>query len=500
MVSLTRPGQQAQSKAARPPQRRQKCKEREYGHDNTKTAVTAGTNKGLTPAEEILLEKAQKGQCADFKTGITETDQLRNAGDWGDDRCIRAELLYWLCTNTDADQLVHAKGVRICGAKVEGQLDFAVATLLHPLWLRDCVIREKITFRRAQTRDIDFSGSQTGPISADRLTTQGDVFLRGSLIKGEVRLLGANISGDLSCTDAQFENPGRNALIADRLTTHGNVYLRGVHVKGAVRLLGAKICGDLRCTGATFENTEDTALNAEGLIVKGSLFWHSMKKRPGGVINLMHAKVGPLEDDAASWPHAGNLRLEGFEYEAFVGESPHTATERLRWLNLQPSVSFHPQPYEQLATVFRRMGSETDAREVLIAKQEARRKYGNLGRLSMAWNRLLGITIAHGYKPWRVMWFMIVMIPVGSAVFWYGHECLGVINQVQKGAPPFNPFIYSLEVFVPLVDLHQERYWLANSSGTLGALIRVYLWLHIILGWVSSTLLAAALTGLVRKE
>ncbi len=407
---------------------------------------------GLTPAEEELLEKAQKGERADFKTGDTEKDKLRNAGDWGDDRRIQDDFLYWLCTDRDACELVHAKGVRVWGATVEGQLDFEAVTLLHPLWLRDCVIPEIITLRGAQTRTISFSGSRTGPISADRLTTEGDVFLRGTHTKGEVRLLGANIGGDLSLTGATIENPG------------------------------------------------GTALNAEGLLVNGSLFCSSMEKRPDGIINLMHAKVGTLEDDAASWPHPGNLHLEDFEYAVFGVDSPRTAEERLDWLELQPAESYHPQPYEQLAKVFRRMGSEVDARDVLIAKQEARRTHGELGRLSKAWNRLLGITIAHGYKPWRVMWFMIVMIVVGSVVFWYGHERLGVINKVDQKAPPFNPFIYSVEVFVPLVDLHQERYWLANRAGTPGAWIRVYFWLHIILGWVSTTLLAAALTGLVRKE
>ena len=105
------------------------------------------------------------------------------------------------------------------------------------------------------------------------------------------------------------------------------------------------------------------------------------------------------------------------------------------------------------------------------------------------------------------MWFMVVMILIGWGVFW-GADTLTVMELTKKeGAPvpAFNPFIYSLEVFVPLVDLHQERYYLPNTEGTCGAWscvawFRAYFWLHIILGWVSSTLLVAALTGLVRKE
>jgi len=89
--------------------------------------------KDLTPAEEILLDKAQKGEPADFRSGDKETDKPENADNWGDDRRIRANLLYWLCVDREASELVHAKGVVIHGAQVEGQLDFDAATLPHRL-------------------------------------------------------------------------------------------------------------------------------------------------------------------------------------------------------------------------------------------------------------------------------------------------------------------------------------------------------------------------------
>jgi hypothetical protein len=165
--------------------------------------------KDLTPSEEILVEKARKGEPADFTTGDKETDKPENADTWEDDRRIRANLLYWLCVDREASELVHAKGIEIRGAKVEGKLDLEVATVPHRLGLFDCAIPEGIIFRDAQTRTIALSRSHTGPIVADRLITQGSVFLRNTQVKGEVRLLGANIGGDLSCIGATFENPRR---------------------------------------------------------------------------------------------------------------------------------------------------------------------------------------------------------------------------------------------------------------------------------------------------
>lgn len=66
--------------------------------------------------------------------------------------------------------------------------------------------------------------------------------------------------------------------------------------------------------------------------------------------------------------------------------------------------------------------------------------------------------------------------------------------------PKFNPCVYSIDVFVPFVDLHQENYWLPDSTKQYGKWFRYYFWLHIVFGWVSCSLLVSALTGLIRKD
>jgi hypothetical protein len=82
--------------------------------------------------------------------------------------------------------------------------------------------------------------------------------------------------------------------------------------------------------------------------------------------------------------------------------------------------------------------------------------------------------------------------------------------------PPFSSFVYSLENFLPVVDLHQETYWRPNPRHrptgdkpataaesfreTLPAhLLRWYLWLHILAGWTITPLSFAGLAGLLRS-
>ena len=84
-------------------------------------------------------------------------------------------------------------------------------------------------------------------------------------------------------------------------------------------------------------------------------------------------------------------------------------------------------------------------------------------------------------------------------------DCGSPIAQISEASsvenyPGFNPFVYSVDVFIPFVKLNQENHWLPAAAKPYGGYFRLYLWIHIALGWIFSTLAVAALAGLVRKE
>ncbi len=523
-----------------------------------------GTDLEPTPAERKLIDAAKSGDVANYQVGEKEADDPANGEKWGDERTLRAAIIYALCVGTRPEWKVHAKGVQAIGARIVGDLDFEAATLRVPLVLVGCLIDEPITLLDARTRTLSFAGSHCRSISADGIAVEGDVFLRegftakggvrllgadingdlscvgarfenlgdkalsadglvtkgsvflsgGFVAEGEVRMLGATIGGDLICIGARFENPGGRALHADRLVTKRGVFLReGFSAKGEVRLLGADIGGNLSCVGARFENPGGDALNAENMRVNGALFWRELAAPPEGRVNFGHARVGQLVDDEGSWPASGNLILDGFVYGAIGGAAPRTALERLRWLQLQPEEPVvRRQPYEQLVRVLRQMGREEDAREIAIAKQKVIRKSDEAGWLRSLWMGFLGITIGYGHKPWRALLFMAFFLVLGAAVFSVAHDRQVMVpSKVQvldptpyikctKSYPCLQPIVYSLDAFLPIVDLHQEKYWLPDVSKNYGWLYRVYLWLHIIFGWILTTVLVAGLTGLVKKD
>ncbi|MBI3574299.1 MAG: hypothetical protein HY083_01350 [Gammaproteobacteria bacterium] len=436
----------------------------------------------------------------------------------------------------------HAEGeVCLLGADIGGQLSCARATLKNPkgealnadrLKTVGSVFLHNGFHAEGEVRllgaDIGGDFACTGAtlknpegkaLSADGLKTAGGVFLtEGFHAEGEVRLLGADIGGDFACTGATLKNSEGEALSADCLKTTGNVFLnKDFHAEGEVCLLGADIGGQLDCTGATFSNPKGDTLSAAGMQVNGALFWRDMKNRPQGTVNLMHTRVGQLVDDEKSWPNEKGFFLDGFEYKTFAGSAPQTAVERLRWLRLQPQRKgrFWPQPYEQLAKVFRDMGHESDARTVLIAKQDDLRKYGQLSWKARLWNRFLGETIGHGHRTWKVFYYIVLMIVLGWFLFIQADKRnvmqpsreLVYLNaeyirtgELPDKYPRFQPLVYSIDTFFPFVDLHQEGYWLPNVSKPSDYWFKVYLWIHIGMGWVLSTFAVAALTGLIRKD
>jgi hypothetical protein len=232
-------------------------------------------------------------------------------------------------------------------------------------------------------------------------------------------------------------------------------------------------------------------------------------------------------DDEASWPAPGNLVLEGFQYDEFSG-GPTDSAMRLAWLGRQPpAMQAEPQPYRQLAEVLRRSGNLNGAVAVEIARENAITRFANLSFPRRVWRLALDYIIGYGYVPLRALWWILGFVTIGAVLFGLGYyarviaptEAHAYQTFMETGAPPpyyppFNSVVYSLENFLPVVELHQGEYWRPNPlhpirsgrgtrwvSETLPArLLRGYLWLHILAGWTITPLLFAGLAGLLRSD
>ena len=373
---------------------------------------------------------------------------------------------------------------------------------------------------------------------ADRLTTTGNVYFRGDFsAKGEVRLSGANIGGDLSCADGKFHNPGGYALVADRLTAQGTVYMnRGFSAAGGVRLFNANIGRNLDCTGGTFHNPGGMALDVDGGNISGGLLWRNITCEDD--VNLAYVNVDVLADDSSSWKSC-KVNLSGFTYSQFSDSAD--VQFRIDWLSRRPAgIPFSPQPYEQAAKILFGMGRPIDAWDILCEKRRLERRHNKDSWLQQAWGGMIDAMTDFVYRPLRTVKWTTGIVLAGAVFFGAADYCERIVphqpivlakagyqNAIRMGSHPFdaareavpdypgfNPLVFSLDVFIPLFNLHQESYWapdsgaddffrwLARRRGEFEGwwLLTAWYWIEIMAGWLLSSLLLLSVTGLLRPR
>jgi hypothetical protein len=415
---------------------------------------------GFTAEGEVNLNGAQIGGVLDFTGGAT----FRNPGGialMADNLTVGKDMV---CSGG-----CYAEGeVRLPGAQIGGVLDFTDATFRNP------------------------GGTA---LSAYLLTAaQGMLCCGAFTAEGEVGLQGAQIGGILNFNGATFRNPGGTALSANLLTVAQGMFCRGgFTAEGGVNLNGAHIGGVFDFTGATFRNPEKLAVDLERAAINGNVFM-----RPtvlDGYLDLTFATVGGWRDDARTWPDS--IMLLGFTYASIDANPAISPTGRLRWLRRDPA-GYLPQPYEQLASVYRREGHDEAARQVLIAKQRRRRaSHPSRWRRWPAgvWSWLLWGTIGYGYRPWRVLWPAVGLLLLGWWLFDLDHR-RDLISPAtdEQPAPVFHAARYTADLLLPVANLGERAKFLALGEAAWHAFA------FTLSGWLLAIVLVAGLTGIFKRD
>lgn len=454
-----------------------------------------------------------------------EVNDPAKAEKWGPERTVRGDLIEWLMSDPQAAKLVHPSGVEIDGARIIGGLDLRYLTITAPLALVDCSLPEGIILNHGHLASLDLSGSWTGPISGDMSVIDGDVTLRFGRYS-EVSFYRAVIGGNLEAGGSQFV--GDNPLSAIDTTINGDALFHdGFQTSGVVDFRLARVGRSLSFNHARFTGKSANGLDAERATIHGAIYWVAITTTPRTELDLSDAHAGALWDDAASWPAAGNLLLDGFVYSDFSG-GPGDSASRLAWLRRQPlAMQAQPQPYRQLAEVLRTNGRQEGATNVELAREDAVTRFGRMSVAERIWRCALDWIIGYGYRPLRALWWIIGFVILGTFLFGWGYRARLIAPTEERayeifmhtGQPPphyspFSSFVYSLENFLPVVNLHLDEYWRPNPRHRPGSgrhylwftdetfaarMLRWYLWVHILAGWTITPLLFAGLAGLLHS-
>lgn len=450
------------------------------------------------------------------------------------DASIAASLWFYRC-RFDAPVLLD-------GSRVAGSVTFAAChlsglmaeacTIAHDLSLNaGCVVDNDLRLSRARVGGdldcarLDLRGTgDLGPprraLVADGLIVGGDLRLvDGFQAVGDVRFCAARIGGNL-CASGHFNgnvvSEGRRgaALVLDRVVVHGSVrFDGGFGAAGSVAMRRARIGGDLDASGASFDwlgdaSWEDSAtLLLDRARIRGALILQELRTPLLGA-SFIDARVGTLTDDRSTW--GDRLALDGFDYSRLGEGAPLDSVFRTSWLERQePShlnVQFRMQPWRRLIRVLRRMGHDHRAGSIALRRERWLRRIGWVGAwappalrwLPRSGHALLGLLAGHGHRPGRlVAWLAVVWLLCGT-LYWAAGEPVRGGHAEPIAGTAVDPFAYSLDRLLPLVDLGQGSAWPGRTEWTDA--VRWIGYLETGFGWIAVLLLLASFAGWVDRD
>lgn len=403
----------------------------------------------------------------------------------------------------NAEDRRHAVDLR--RAKIAGELKCTAGfRVIGACNLSGTHIGGRVYFPGATLRSPDGTADQAALI-ADGARFDGSAYFKEDFTcQGGISLVNAQVGGEFTVEQKQDEHgPGnRCTLSAAGLSVARDANL---DVAGKVDLSGADIAGDLTLSLARLDAGKDRAaaanlggLSADTLTLRG---------RPSrGLLDLSRAKVSLLCDRKKDWEKDVPIVLEGLEYRDIAAADARDGKEafpyRLRWLEKgtqwaregedeagqdeYAQVGFTPQPYQQLAEVYRSAGKDREARRVLhtMYRRHARASSWRQPFIRI-WNGAQDIFVGYGYRPdFTIAW--IVGLAVAAALM-FGH-----IGQHHTGI--VQEILMSLGLLLPESAYNRIEPW--HAAGTTSHVLAAFL---VLCGLLLSATVIAAVARVIKE-
>jgi hypothetical protein len=375
--------------------------------------------------------------------------------------------------------------------------------------LIDAAVGTDLNFDDAQL----FASNNRRCLEVSGMQVKGDILGNRAHVDGLLDMVSLRCTGDVRLADAKLIGiPANTASLGSPIDQRKGGIWRGV----ALRATGADITGDLDLRGSTLEQSLiltkatigrsvlliDASLKASGrdalvaVGLKADALHLQLRDLPIGGIDLTSASITSLYDNDTSWPSKANVKIGGFSYLRI--NSTLQPRDRLRWL-INATADYAPQPYEQLASYYVANGKPDEARKVNL--ESIRRSYQTRGGLQRIWGKIQDWFIGFGYQPLRAaiiffalwafsgIWFSFGVGPC----FRFGVRWSNLCPDALSGHPSWNPWIYALDLLLPIINLGYKSTWDATGISRLIALGLI------VVGWILTTTIVAALGRTLRR-
>ncbi|MGC9326500.1 MAG: hypothetical protein ACP5I1_02590 [Candidatus Hinthialibacter sp.] len=348
--------------------------------------------------------------------------------------------------------LNQAQGVNLLGLEVVQNVYWKESVFDGPVQGEDASIGGRLIADEARFFD------QEGGVNFVRLFVGGLASFNQTVFDGPVNFSNAVVQEGFQAVDAQFNHTEQTVLFVN-FETSGHLNLSKSSFGGSVQCTGMKLLGALNVSDAAFKN-------------------------PNGWADFSEAMVRDAFFENCRFE--GLLLLDHFIYRnLYAGDQEGVFDHALALIE---RAKYNPESYSRLENYIQEKGFLQTSDAIFIARKERERRE-LLAPYSMDWfvNGFLGWIAGHGRRPERVLLISIIIILFG-VVFVFRP---GRMKPVDSTEEPFrHRFWYSLDLFLPVVDLQMARRWTPQADWA-----RHYQCMHTLLGWILVPLFLASLFG-----
>jgi len=478
------------------------------------------TNLNLQKGVDLQYAKVGRG-VAITNTTISANNDNQIAFE-GRNIYIKGQLS--IRSNQENEKTIIEGTIYLQRAKIDGTVFFRNLDIQKGVNLHHAEIGGNVSIRNSNIETIP-NNNYKEAFDGEGMHIKSDLFCVDTTIKGNLALTSAKIDQDV-----HFKGDKKESIIEGIPNDNHVAYAimaRDLEVGMTLRFMsGFKAIGNIYLKNAK---------------INSSLLINCDKIEGEVVLENTHTEVVEIDyKKLKSWdPDKVKLKINGFRYDKLGGNHITKNGHKVRINFLEDFLERFmdkeersPQPYYQLAKVLSISGYENEANEVLIRKEEyyirrelyekhnlGIRRFFNLEYYKLlakkwVWGKIAG----YGYDPLRVLWLMIGFLLTGFVIFYlanksgfivpadvnvllsHEYQKYGVLIGVPKGYPSFNPFVYSLNDIIPIINLYQTEYWIPNTNTFWGSIVMVWLWIEIISGWVLTSIFVVAISGLAQRN
>ncbi len=426
---------------------------------------------------------------------------------------VFSSTVEFIGAHIDGDLL--ANGTRF--TNTDGRASFVSMKVGGSVFMHDAVFAGPLDFSHTDVGlNLEIDGTHCvgrQPANFGNFKVGGIASFTKTLFTGPVIFIGGEVGGQFILDNAQFKYLDEASVAFNGMTVGDSVWMQDVTAAAPISMADATFL-DLTLSGSSENLPLDLPkLDMSRLMVKRELLLERLHLSQGWVAPSLQV-LGPcvlddvtidtqaaLQDSSlqtlllthAVWPtDTRQVRLDGITYRNIsAGNEANSWQTLLDWAN---HAAYSADVYSTLEQYYRQRGYPEQADAVFVAERRRERVEVLGGPTSPGWwwNLILDAFVVFGRRPARAFIWGALIVAIG--VFMFRRRYMEPLRP-EYAEHGYSALWYSLDLFVPVLDLLTANRWTPRKEYWL---VRDYLRVHVILGWLLIPIGLAALSGILK--